>query len=115
MPGGTIIVLSGCYDGAGPMLYETLSQSPEPDTIVQWIHEGKASPTGGPMAAKFRRILKTKRMLLVTDGLPGAKIRDMEMDYAPSIGEALHKASKVYPKAEAIVLPVGGSTFPYIQ
>ncbi|MFH0871511.1 MAG: nickel-dependent lactate racemase [bacterium] len=115
MPGGTIIVLSGCYDGAGPMLYETLSQSPEPDTIVQWIIEGKASPTGGPMAAKFRHILKTKRILLVTDGLPEAKIRDMEMDYAPSIGEALHKASKVYPKAEAIVLPVGGSTFPYIQ
>jgi len=115
MPGGTIIVLSGCYDGAGPMLYETLSQRPEPDTIVQWIIEGKASPTGGPMAAKFRHILKTKRILLVTDGLPEAKIRDMEMDYAPSIGEALHKVSKIYREAEAIVLPVGGSTFPYIQ
>jgi len=115
MPGGTIIILSGCYDGAGPKLYETLSQSPEPDTIVRWIAEGKASPTGGPMAAKFRRILKTKRMLLVTDGLPEAKIRDMEMDYAPSISEALHKVSKVYPQAETIVLPVGGSTFPYIQ
>jgi len=115
MPGGTIIVLSGCYDGAGPMLYETLSQSPEPDTIVQWITEGKASPTGGPMAAKFRCILKTKRILLVTDGLPEAKIRDMEMDYAPSIGEALHKVSKIYREAEAIVLPVGGSTFPYLQ
>ena len=67
------------------------------------------------MASKFRRILKTKRMLVVTDGLPESKIRDMEMDYAPSIGEALRNASRAYPQAEAIVLPVGGSTFPYIQ
>jgi hypothetical protein len=59
--------------------------------------------------------LKTKRILLVTDGLPEAKIRDMEMDYAPSIEEALHKVSKIYREAEAIVLPVGGSTFPYLQ
>ncbi len=114
-PGGTIIVLSGCYDGAGPMLYETLSQKPDPDTIVQWISEGKASPTGGPMACKFRRVLKTKHVLLVTDGLPEAKIRDMEMDHAPTIGEALHKVGKIYPETEAIVLPVGGSTFPYLQ
>jgi nickel-dependent lactate racemase len=114
-PGGTIIVLSGCYDGAGPMLYETLSQRPDPDVIVQWINDGKASPSGGPMACKFRRVLKTKRLLLVTDGLPEAKIRDTGMDYAPSIGEALRKVGKIYPEAEAIVLPVGGSTFPYIQ
>lgn len=114
-PGGTIVVLSGCYDGAGPVFYETLSQRPEPETIIQWIGEGKASPTGGPMASKFRRILKTKHMLVVTDGLPEAKIRDMEMDYAPSIGEALHQVSHAYPQAEVIVLPVGGSTFPYIQ
>jgi hypothetical protein len=37
------------------------------------------------------------------------------MDYAPSIGEALHQVSHAYPQAEVIVLPVGGSTFPYIQ
>jgi hypothetical protein len=97
------------------MLYETLSQKPDPDTIVQWIAEGKASPTGGPMASKFRRILKTKRMLVVTDGLSEAKIRDMGMDHAPSIDEALHKVSKIHPEAEAIVLPIGGSTFPYVQ
>jgi len=114
-PGGTIIVLSACCDGAGPLLYETLSQRPEPETIVRWMEEGKASPTGGPMAAKFRSVLKDKRVLLVTDGLPEAKIRDMEMDYASSIGEALHKVSKTHPEAEAIVLPVGGSTFPYLQ
>jgi nickel-dependent lactate racemase len=112
--GGTIVVLSACHDGAGPMLYETLSERPDPDSILHWIAEGKASPTGGPMAAKFRRILETKRLMLITDGLPEGMIRDMGMDYAPSVKVAMEKLARVYPEAEAIVLPVGGSTFPYI-
>jgi len=114
-PGGTILLLSACNDGAGPLMYETLSQRPAPDQVVDWIAQGKASTTGGPMASRLRKLLQTKKLLLVTEGLTPQQLADMEMDWAPSIGEALEVLGKAYPSADTLVLPVGGASFPYLQ
>lgn len=113
-PGGTIILLSACSDGAGPMMYETLSEKPEPEQVIDWIAEGKASTTGGPMASRLRNLLKTKTLIVVTDGLTVQQLQDMEMEHASSVEEAIRRVSARYKKPDVIVLPVGGSTFPYV-
>ncbi len=114
-PGGTILVLSACRDGAGPLMYETLSQRPSPEQVVDWIAEGKASPTGGPMASRLRRLLQTKNLYLVTEGLTPKQLADMEMGWFPRIEEALTDLKERYKKANVLVLPVGGASFPYLE
>ncbi len=112
--GGAIILSSACFDGPGPMFYETLSQKPDPDQVISWIGEGKASPTGGPMASRLRTLLKSKRLIVATGGVPQDKIEDMEMVHARDIPEAIKKESETRDRAEVVVLPVGGASFPYI-
>ena len=113
--GGMVILISACPDGAGPVMYETLRERPAPDEVVDWIASGKASTTGGPMASRLRRLLATKGLMVVTEGLTRGQLEDMEMEHAASIEDALARAAKKYPNAEVIVLPNGGSTFPYLE
>jgi nickel-dependent lactate racemase len=113
--GGTVILISACPDGAGPMMYETLRERPDSDEVVEWIAASKASTTGGPMASRLRRLLVTKGLIVVTEGLSKEQLEDMEIEHAASIEDALARASKKYPEAEVIVLPIGGSTFPFLE
>jgi len=113
--GGSIILSSACHDGPGPMFYETLSQKPDPDQVIRWIGEGKASPTGGPMASRLRTLLKSKRLVVVTQGIPEDKISDMEMVPARTISEAVEMELRHRGEADVVVLPIGGASFPYVQ
>jgi nickel-dependent lactate racemase len=114
-PGGTIVLISACSDGAGPMMYETLSEKPKSEQVIEWIAEGKASTTGGPMASRLRRLLKAKTLLVVTDGLTAQQLQDMDMEHAASVEEAISRVSARYEGPDVIVLPVGSSTFPYVE
>jgi nickel-dependent lactate racemase len=114
-PGGTIVLISACSDGAGPMMYETLSEKPESEQVIGWIAEGKASTTGGPMASRLRRLLQAKTLLVVTDGLTAEQLHDMDMEHAASVEEAISQVSARYEGPDVIVLPVGSSTFPYVE
>jgi nickel-dependent lactate racemase len=114
-PGGTIVLISACPDGAGPMMYETLSEKPKSEQVIEWIAEGKASTTGGPMASRLRRLLKAKTLLVVTDGLTAQQLQDMDMEHAASVEEAIRRVSARYEGPDVIVLPVGSSTFPYVE
>jgi nickel-dependent lactate racemase len=114
-PGGTIILISACSDGAGPMMYETLSEKPESEQVIEWIAEGKASTTGGPMASRLRSLLKAKTLLVVTDGLTAQQLQDMDMEHAASVEEAISRVRTRYKRPDVIVLPVGSSTFPYVK
>ena len=96
------------------MFHETLSQRPDPDQVVKWIGEGKASPTGGPMASRLRSLLKRKRLVVVTRGIPEEKIREMEMVPARDLSEAIEEEFRLRRQAEVAVLPIGGASFPYI-
>jgi nickel-dependent lactate racemase len=114
-PGGTIVLISACSDGAGPMMYETLSEKPKSEQVIEWIAEGKASTTGGPMASRLRRLLKAKTLLVVTDGLTAEQLHNMDMEHAASVEEAISRVSARYEGPDVIVLPVGSSTFPYVE
>jgi hypothetical protein len=97
-------------------MYETLSERPEPEQVIDWIAAGKASPTGGPMASRLRALLKAKTLIVVTDGqLTSAQLQEMEMEHASSVEEAIDRTRGRYTAPGVIVLPVGSSTFPYIE
>lgn len=113
-PGGTIVLVSACSSGAGPLMYETLSKRPQPEEVICWIAEGKANPTGGPMASRLRNLVQTKHLVVVTEGLTPQQLADMEFGHAPSVKDALSELAAGNGRKDAIVLPVGGSTFPYL-
>jgi nickel-dependent lactate racemase len=113
-PGGAIILLSACSDGPGPLVYETLAQHPTSKQVVEWIACGQASTTGGPMAARLRDLVLSKRLVVVTDGLSKEQLADMEFGYASSVEEAMADLAASNGSRDAIVLPVGGSTFAYL-
>lgn len=114
-PGGTIVLISACYDGAGPKMYETLRERPEPEQVIEWIAEGTTAPTGGPMANRLRTLLKAKTLMVVNEGLTAQQLRDMEMEPAASVEEAIGQVSARYERPDVIVLPIGSSTFPYVE
>jgi len=113
-PGGTIVLVSACSDGPGPMIYETLSQHPSEQEVIEWIDCGEANTSSGPMAARLRGLVASKRLIVVTDGLSEQQLADMEFDYAPSVDQAMSKLTAHNGHRDAIVLPVGGSTYPYL-
>jgi hypothetical protein len=94
------------------MLAETLEARPEPEEVVRWIAEGKAAPSGGPVASRMRRILKTKRVVVVTDGISEAKLESMGMTYSPTIEAAIKRISQTQMRADTIILPAGSSANP---
>ena len=95
-------------------MYETLSERPGPEEVIQWISEGKANTTGGPMASRLRNLVQSKQLTIVTEGLTPEQLADMEFGYASSVDEALRDLSRGNGRRDVIVLPVGGSTFPYL-
>jgi len=113
-PGGTIVLISSCPSGAGPLMYETLSERPTPDQVIDWVTRGKSNPTGGPMASRIRALLQSKQLVIVTDGLTPEQLADMEFGHAPTVDHALGELSRGNGSQDVIVLPVGGSSFPYL-
>ena len=113
-PGGTIVLVSACSDGPGPMIYETLSQHPSEQEVIEWIDCGEANTSSGPMAARLRALVASKRLVVVTDGLSEQQLADMEFGFAPSVEQAISKLAASNGHRDAIVLPVGGSTYAYL-
>jgi nickel-dependent lactate racemase len=114
-PGGTIVLVSACADGPGPMIYETLSSHPTEQEVIEWIGCGRANTSSGPMAARLRALVASKRLIVVTDGLSAQQLADMEFGYAPALEEAISGLAAENGHRDAIVLPVGGSTFAYLK
>ncbi len=112
--GGVIIMMSSCPEGCGPKFYETLAERPKPEDVIEWVGNGKASPTGGPMAARIRELLKTKQLIVITEGVTPKQLDDMEMTFAPTVDDAVKMAYASHPNADVTILPVGGSTLPIL-
>ena len=110
--GGIILLVSGCYDGPGYGFYETLRERPEPEEVIDWMAEGKAQPSGGPVANRVRAILKTKTVAVVTDGVSHDKLEEMEMTPFSTLQTALDEISRSRKNAEVLIFPAGASINP---
>jgi nickel-dependent lactate racemase len=113
-PGGTILLASMCRDGTGPGFYEALREKVEPSQIYQWIFEGKATPTGGPIAARVKQLLKDKKVVVVTDRIPPEKLDEMGMMYSPTLDQAISRISSWSKQADVLAFPAGSSSNPIV-
>ncbi len=113
-PGGIILLVSACSDGPGHGFYETLRERPEPDDVIEWMAEGKAQPSGGPVATRVRGILKTKTVAVVTDGVSPEQLKDMEMTPFSTVQDALSELSRSRKTAEVMIFPAGSSINPIV-
>jgi hypothetical protein len=66
------------------------------------------------MASRLRNLVQSKGLVIVTKGLMPEELADMEFGYVPSVDDALKGLVGDNGRRDVIVLPVGGSTFPYL-
>ena len=114
--GGTIVMCAACADGAGSTaFYEALRDSesagallekvlavPQAETTIdQWQYQ------------MFVRVLVRHRVILVTRPALRGMVREMKMDYAPSLDEALRMAMQGRgPETHILAVPDGIGVIP---
>lgn len=112
--GGVIILCAECADGTGGedfyralrdcesigKLLETIRKTPMEETVPdQWQYQILA------------RILEKKRVIYVTEPKWETMIREMKMDFAPTLEQALRQARELTGGGEITVIPNGISVY----
>ncbi len=112
-PGGVIIMAASCIDGhGGQSLYDTFAQCKDKAAIMQRFLDTPRDKTIPDQweAQILCRILLKYKVIMVTEA-PEQMIRDMQMDYAQSVEEAIRMADAYLGKDDAkiTVIPDGVS------
>lgn len=110
--GGTIILFSACFNGIGPGFGEAMAKHPDPAEVWDWVGDGRTTPTGGPMVARVREALQSKRVIVVTPSLPAEQVRAMGFEHAATAADAVALAAADLPSAKVLVFPSGSAINP---
>lgn len=109
---GIIILCAQCADGTGSEdFYRALRDCDSPETLLANILQIPMDETR-PDQWEYQilaRILTKHRVILVADPSMESIIRDMKMDYAPSVQQAFEGATHVFPDGHAVVIQNGVS------
>ena len=115
--GGVIIICAECADGTGGEdFYQALRDCSSIQDLLERI---RATPMDETVPDQWQyqilaRILEKKRVIYVTEGRWETMIRDMKMEYAPTLEEALVLARRLTDAGntdEITVIPNGISVF----
>lgn len=113
LPGGTIIMVAGCCDGAGgEHFYRALSEAERPQDLLRQILSvpQEETPPDQWEVQILARILSRHRVILVTDLYDDARIRSMHLEPAPTLQEAIRMArERAGDAARLTVIPDGVS------
>lgn len=112
-PGGVIIMVAECGQGhGGQSLYDTFAGGKDKAAIMKQFLDTPMEKTIPDQweAQILCRILLKHKVIMVT-GAPESMVRDMQMDYAKSVEEAIKMADAYLGKQEAgiTVIPDGVS------
>lgn len=111
--GGTIIMVAGCSDGAGgEHFYRALAEAESPRTLLESILRvpQEETPPDQWEVQILARILSKHAVILVTDLCDATLIRNMRMEPAASLQEALRRAlDRAGEDAGITVIPDGVS------
>ena len=110
-PGGTIIMVAGCSDGhGGERFYRDLSGAKSPQALLKQVLQVPQENTP-PDQWEYQilaRILSKHRVILVSDLCDGQIIREMHMEHAANLQEAIGMAlEKAGSDAGITVIPDG--------
>lgn len=114
-PGGSVILVAECREGAGDDLYEAwMAAAATPQDIVTRF-EREGFRMGAHKAYLFARSLLKARTYLVSSGIPPEQARKLHLMPAPTIEDALATALADHSGLPRIgIMPRASSTIPRI-
>lgn len=114
-PGGSVILVAECREGAGDDLYEAWMAAAETPRDVVTRFEREGFRMGAHKAFLFARSLLRARTYLVSRGIPPAQARKLHLVPAPTIEDALATALTEHSGLPRIgIMPRASSTIPRI-
>ena len=110
-PDGIIIMIAGCRDGHGGIgFYHNIADVKDPEEFEQKaIHTPRLETVPDQWTSQIcARILAHHKVILVSDLVNPQLVKDMHMDLATTVDEALEKAFEIKGKdAKVAVIPDG--------
>ncbi|MGI6574381.1 MAG: nickel-dependent lactate racemase [bacterium] len=110
-PGGTIIIAASCLDGVGgDVFYEYMAKAESPAAVLADIRQIPPEKTilDQWQIQILAKILLENQVIVVTDGIKPHVLRDMFMEHAASLDQALERAFTHQGKeAQVTVVPDG--------
>ncbi|MGD8625495.1 MAG: nickel-dependent lactate racemase [Anaerolineae bacterium] len=119
-PGGTLIMVNACdegiYEGFEHEEYrEWMRSMPTPAEIGQLVKDGEMGGEKGCVLFTFSWLLHEMgcRIILVTEGMTAAELKEIHLDHASSLQRAVDQAISSYDGGPSIgIMPYGGLILP---
>lgn len=113
-PGGTMILCARGEEGVGEGLFpQWMKEGKSPQEIID-RYRAEGFNVGNNKAFMYARALLRGRVLVVSDELDGAELREMFLDWAPDLQTALDRTLPEYGDPLVTVLPRAVSVIPSI-
>ncbi len=113
--GGVILIPAPCEDGCGhPGYCEIMKKAQDADDIIRISREEGFAP-GEQKAFILARILKRARIVMTDCLLPEETLKELYLDSAPTLQEALNRELEKNPGARVILIPDGLLTLPILK
>jgi nickel-dependent lactate racemase len=113
--GGVILIPAPCEDGCGhPGYCDIMKRAEDVDDIIAISREEGFAP-GEQKALILARILKQARIVMTDCLLPEETLRELYLESAPTLQEALNQELKKNPKARVVLIPDGLLTLPIVK
>lgn len=94
-PGGVIVHLAPCPEGIAPEHPDVASTGFKPlEEAERLVEEGVISRSAGFLIGCIGEMLKSKRCIIVSDGISEDEARRVGLDYRPTVEEAIREALK---------------------
>jgi hypothetical protein len=120
-PGGTLILVNACtegiYEGFEHQEYrQWMRRMPTPVEIGRLVDEGVMGGEKGCVLYTFAWLLHEMkcRIIVVTDGLTPAELRDVHLHHAATVQQAVDTALSDYDHADIGLMPYGGLVLPVL-
>jgi nickel-dependent lactate racemase len=113
--GGTILIPAPCEDGCGhPGYCNIMKRAEDIDDIISISREEGFAP-GEQKALILAQILKHARMVMTDCTLKEDTLKELYLEFAPTLQEALDRELRKNPKARVVLIPDGLLTLPIIK
>jgi len=113
--GGVILIPAPCEDGCGhPGYCNIMKRAEDIDDVIAISREEGFAP-GEQKALILAQILKQARIVMTDCGLQEETLKELYLESAPTLQEALDRELRKNPKARVVLIPDGLLTLPIIK